>query len=77
MTDRFLFWLFYPILVIAVIWVGWKQPLRYRFMSPQEIGAVERGEIPGEPVATPVPEPPRATPTPKPYRNPLETRAAR
>jgi hypothetical protein len=76
MTDRFLFWLIYPIVVIAVLWVGWTQPLRYRFMSPQEIAAVERGEIPGQPAPTPAPPPP-PTPKPKPWINPLETRTTR
>lgn len=65
MTDRFLFWMLYPIAVFAVIWVGWNQPLRYRFMSAQEIAAAERGEVLGE--APPTFAPSAATPTPKPW----------
>lgn len=79
MNDRFLFWLVYPVIVVTVISVGWKQPLRYRFMSLQEIAALERGEIPGQPVATPAPPTPKPTPWifEKNRGNPLESRSTR
>lgn len=63
MNDRFLFWLGYPVVVIAVFWIGWKQPLRYRFMTRQEIMAAEGGVI--RPGATPVEV--AATPKPTPW----------
>lgn len=40
-------------IVGAILVVGWNEPLRYRFMSEQEIDAVEH---PAPPPATPVPE---------------------
>jgi hypothetical protein len=30
----------YAVIVVAVLTVGWKQPLSYRFMSKQEIEAI-------------------------------------
>ena len=38
-------------LCVVVVCVGWNEPLRYRFMSEQEIAEVER------PPATPAPTP--------------------
>jgi hypothetical protein len=39
----------YAVIVAAVLTVGWKQPLSYRFMSKQEIESLEA------PVSTPKP----------------------
>lgn len=39
-------------IVGAILLIGWNEPLRYRFMSQQEIDAIER---PTPPPATPPP----------------------
>jgi len=40
MEDSFKFWILYIVLVTAVLVIGWNQPLRYRFMSKDEIAAI-------------------------------------
>ena len=50
MLDNLRFWFVYALIVVAILVVGWRQPLRYRFMSPEEIFAIEH------PAATPNPE---------------------
>ncbi|HEX5177645.1 MAG TPA: hypothetical protein VFV83_11470 [Chthoniobacteraceae bacterium] len=50
---------------VAILVIGWREPLSYRFMSPEEIS--DR--------TTPPVEPPRPTPVPPPSR--LEQRPAR
>ena len=34
---------------IAILFIGWNEPLRYRFMSSQEIAAIENPPSPGLP----------------------------
>lgn len=65
MGDRFIFWMIYPLAVIAVLWVGWAQPLRYRFMSPQEILEAESApalRVEAAAAAAAPPTTPRGTP---------------
>jgi hypothetical protein len=56
MLDDLKFWGGYAVLVAIVIAIGWRQPLRYRFMSKKEIAAIE---------ATPAPTPWNLDPTRK------------
>jgi hypothetical protein len=49
MVDDLKFWTVYAILVVAVLIVGWRQPLRYRFMSKQEIAQLEAPKIEAQP----------------------------
>jgi hypothetical protein len=55
MGDNLKFWSVVALLAAGVIALGWRQPLRYRFMSAREIAALES------------PPPPPPTPTPKPW----------
>ncbi len=70
-------WLLYLAVVAGVIFIGWNEPLRYRFLSRATIDAIENPPPP----ATPPPDPAKATPPPgawmkDPARtNPLDTRA--
>lgn len=50
----------------TIILVGWKEPLRYRFMSPAEIAAAERElyPIPEVPPPQEIAPPHPATPSP-------------
>ncbi|HET6407767.1 MAG TPA: hypothetical protein VFG14_07790 [Chthoniobacteraceae bacterium] len=41
MADSLKFWVTYVILVAAVLAIGWHKPLRYRFMSKEEIAKLE------------------------------------
>lgn len=41
MVDSLRFWFVYLLIVTAIIFVGWGQPIRYRFMSPKEIALEE------------------------------------
>ena len=60
MLDNFWKWLGYFLLISVVVFVGWKEPLRYRFMSKQEIEAYEHPAI-----ATPTPRPLAKAPPPR------------
>ena len=42
-------WLLYFAVVAGVIFVGWNQPLHYRFLTPQDIQQLEH------PASTPAP----------------------
>ena len=53
------FWAIYLAIVGVILFVGWKEPLRYRFMSRAKIDAIEH---PATPV--PTPRPAKAPPTP-------------
>ncbi len=70
-------WLLYLAVVGGLIFVGWNEPLRYRFLSRAAIDAIENPPPP----PTPPPDPTKATPPPgawmkDPTRtNPLETRS--
>lgn len=63
LTTKFLHLLVFLAICAGIILLGWNEPLRYRFMSPQEIAELEN------PPATPAPTPPppwidtRKTPT--------------
>ena len=50
-------WLAYLAVVAALVFVGWNEPLRYRFLSRAEIHAIEHP-------ATPPPAPKPVTPKP-------------
>lgn len=66
--ESFKYWSIFLVILIFILFVGWKQPLRYRFMSQSAIDALEHPVTP-TPVPTPrarAPwEPPPAAPTPK------------
>ena len=53
------FWIIYLAILGVVLFIGWKQPLRYRFMSKAQIDAVEHPP-------TPTPRPVAARPAPTP-----------
>ena len=42
MFNQLLAWMLYLGVVFGVLWTGWNEPLRYRFLSPEEL-AQERG----------------------------------
>ena len=75
MAARIGGWLFYFAIVAALIFVGWHEPLSYRFKSRAEIYTIEHP-------ATPVPAPKPATPKPgawmnDPARTPLDGGSSR
>lgn len=41
MSDSVKFWITYVVLVTAILAIGWNQPLRYRFMSREEIAMMD------------------------------------
>lgn len=45
-ARHLLFWACFAVLVAAILFLGWRQPLRYRFMSRQEIYALEHPATP-------------------------------
>ena len=53
MVDDLKFWGTYAVLVMLVLIVGWRQPLRYRFMTKEEIAAYEAPPSTPIPAATP------------------------
>ncbi len=73
------FWTIYFAILAVILFVGWKQPLRYRFMTKAQIDAIEH---PATPIpATPTPRPVAGVPSPTPSwlwdpnrKNPLERR---
>jgi len=44
--GHLVFWLVVGAIVAAILFFGWRQPLRYRFMSRQEIYALEHPATP-------------------------------
>lgn len=58
MVDNIRFWFIVLCVIAAILFVGWKQPLRYRFLSAQEINLIENPE-------PPAPPPPPTLPTGK------------
>ena len=46
MSDNLKFWSVYGLIVMGVVLTGWNQPLQYRFMSRQEIFALEHPSTP-------------------------------
>ena len=67
------FWTIYLAVLGVVLFVGWKEPLRYRFMSRAQIDAIEH---PATPLPAATPRQFKAPPTPPSrvdpnYRNPL------
>ena len=60
------FWVIFLAILATILFVGWKQPLRYRFMSKEAIFALEHPPTPTPPPATPRPnwmyDPNRKTP---------------
>jgi hypothetical protein len=54
MVDSLRFWSVVILITGGIVVVGWKEPLRYRFMSRQEIDAELHPKI-----ATPVPATPK------------------
>jgi hypothetical protein len=49
MRDSLSFWAGYILIVGLIVTIGWNQPLRYRFMTGEEIYALEHPATP-EPV---------------------------
>ena len=56
MAARIAGWLLYFAIVAALVFVGWHEPLRYRFLSRAEIHAIEH---PAPPPPTPGPVTPK------------------
>ena len=56
-------WLLFILIVAAVLFVGWREPLRYRFLSRAEIQEIEH------PPPPPTPPPAPATPRPGAWMN--------
>jgi hypothetical protein len=44
MHDSIKFWTLFAVVAVAILVVGWKQPLRYRFMTKQEIASINAPE---------------------------------
>jgi hypothetical protein len=57
MKESVTFWSIVLFIATAIVALGWRQPLSYRFMSSQEVYALEHPE-------TPVPVPAMETPQP-------------
>lgn len=53
MLDNAWKWLAYFAVLALILFVGWKQPLSYRFMSEAEIYAIEHPKKPVVAAATP------------------------
>lgn len=71
-------WLVYLAVVAAIIFVGWKQPLRYRFLTQAEIAEIERPAPPPTPPPAPATPPPGAWMNDPAQKNPLgPTRGSR
>lgn len=54
MVAKIAGWLAYFAVVAALVFVGWNQPLRYRFLSQSAIYAIEHPAMP-PPAVTPKP----------------------
>lgn len=54
MAARIGGWLLYFVILAALVFVGWHEPLRYRFLSRAEIHAIEHPATP-PPAVTPKP----------------------
>jgi hypothetical protein len=50
-VDSIKFWTVFAVITLVVLFLGWRQPIRYRFMSAKEIAALEAP--PAQP--TPIP----------------------
>ena len=61
MIDTISKWLLFIACVATILVAGWKQPLRYRFMSPAEIYAVENPRVVGPTPSTWMQDPTRRT----------------
>jgi hypothetical protein len=46
MLDSLKFWIGFFVLAAAIVVVGWREPLRYRFMSSEEIELVKHPATP-------------------------------
>ncbi len=55
MLDSAFKWLVYLAAVAGVLYLGWNEPLRYRFMSRAEIDEIEHPKVEVEATPTPVP----------------------
>lgn len=64
MLDNPAKWLVYLLIVAAIVFIGWKQPLRYRFMSKAEIDLLENPAQVTPRSSTPIAHAPPASPTP-------------
>ena len=65
------YWAIYFAILGVILFVGWKEPLRYRFLSRAQIDAIEH-----PPTPVPAPKPPKNAPPPPSlvdpnWRNPL------
>lgn len=56
-------WLVYLAVIVAIVFIGWREPLRYRFLSKAEISEIEH------PAPPPTPPPAPATPPPGAWMN--------
>lgn len=55
------FWTIYLAIIGVVLLIGWKQPIRYRFLSKAQIEAIEHPPTP-EPAGSPTPRPREVVP---------------
>ncbi len=67
MLDSFGKWLVYVAVIGAMLAIGWKQPLRYRFMSTADIDRIEHPSTPAPTTPTPAERRAAATPVPIPW----------
>ena len=65
MAARIGGWVLYFALVAGLIFIGWHEPLRYRFLSRADIYAIEHPAPP----STPTPAPKPVTPKPGAWMN--------
>lgn len=56
-------WALYVVTLAGVVFLGWREPLKYRFLSREEIDKIEHPPPPPTPPPTPPTTPP---PTPVP-----------
>ncbi len=57
MAGKVVGWLIYFAVLAIVTFVGWREPLRYRFLSRAEIHAIEHPAPPPSPTTPPPPKP--------------------
>lgn len=50
MAGKVVGWLIYFAVVAVIAFIGWKEPLRYRFLSRAQIFAIEHPALPPPPV---------------------------
>ena len=64
-------WLLYVAIVATILFVGWQEPLRYRFLSRAEIAEIEHPPPPATPPPAPITPPPGAWMNDPAHKSPL------